>query len=182
MHMRTCRSRTFATIAVLAAFPFTARAQTPTEPLKLTLTCEQAFSSPFAFRLTLQNVSPEPSRAIIGTMHGRFFEVSSLAFAVSRAGVADTDFEYLDPSMPEVMPGTGDPWLILLAAGGSYSVVISLPPRLRELLSTPAGVRVRLTSQTFGTLNLDVQGLPGFPVWAGTLRSDPIDFPDACRR
>ena len=182
MHMRTCRSRTFATIAVLAAFPFTARAQTPTDPLKLTLTCEQASTSTSAFRLTLQNVSPEPGRALIGTMHGRFFEVSSLAFEVSRAGAADTDFDYLDPSMPAVMPGKGDPWLILLAAGGSYSVVISIPPHLRELLSTPAGVGVRLTTQTFGTLNLDVQGLRGFPVWAGTLRSDPIDFPDACRR
>jgi hypothetical protein len=98
--MRTCRSRTFATIAVLAAFPVTARAQTPTDPLKLTLMCEQASTSTLAFRLTLQNVSPEPSRAIIGTMHGRFFEVSSLAFAVSRAGAADTDFDYLDPSSP----------------------------------------------------------------------------------
>src|SRR5882672_7680469 len=167
-------------VTVLAIFllePQSAGAQTPTDPLKLTLTCEQASTSTFAFRLTLQNVSPEPSRAIIGAMHGRFFEVRSLAFAVSRAGASDTDFDYLDPSMPAVRPGRGNPWLILLAAGGSYSVVISIPPRLSELLSTPGGVRVRLTTQTFGTLNVDVKGLRAFPVWAGTLRSDPIDFP-----
>jgi hypothetical protein len=150
--------------------------------LHLTLMCSQA-SEP-TFRLILQNVSTAPAAAVIGGVFGtpKRYLPGRLTFTLSRAGVADTSFDF-DPSIVgEVVRCCGrvDPWLIPLPAGASYAMVVSIQSRFREAFSSPAEVQVRLTTQEFGNLSADVQGLRFTDVWVGTLTSDRISFPDSC--
>jgi hypothetical protein len=100
---------------------------------------------------------------------------------MKRAGVADTNFDYFDPSVAAVA-GRLDPWLIPLPAGAAYSVAVSIPRGFQELFSTPADVQIRLTTQEIGSPNGDLQGLQLIHVWIGTLTSDWIRFPDSCGR
>ena len=180
--MRSSRSRVLTTIAVFATLGLTSAAQTTAiDPLRLTLECEQA--SRLTFRLTLQNVSTEPTAAVIGTVlaNDKKYLPRSLAFTLKRTGVADTTFDYVDPSV-SVVGGRVDPWLVPLPAGASYSVVVSIPSGLRESFASPAEVHVRLTTHEIGNPNLDVQGLRFIQVLVGTLTSDRIHFPESCRR
>ena len=180
--MRSCCSRVFTTIAVFGTFGLTSAAQTTAiDPLRLTLECEQA--STLTFRLTLQNVSTEPTAAVIGTIlaNDKKYLPGSLAFTLKRTGVADSTFTYVDPSV-SVVGGRVDPWLVPLPAGASYSVVVSIPRGVRESFATPAEVHVRLTTNEIGNPNLDVQGLRFIHVSVGTLTSDRIHFPESCRR
>jgi hypothetical protein len=171
-------------LAILVAFAtvgLRAGPQTPTDQLLLTLACERP--SDLTFRLTLHNVSTVSTAAVIGTIlaNDKKYLLGRVAFTVTRAGVADSTFDFFDPSVPTVA-GRVDPWLIPLPAGASYSVVVSIPEGFRELLAGIADVRARLTTRENRNPNLDVQGLRFIHVWIGTLISDPIHLPDACRR
>jgi len=177
--MRSC-FRVFGTVAVFAAFRVGTQAQAGPNPLQLTLACERA--SDFTFRLTFQNVGAAPTAAIIGSVLGndRKYLVGSLGFTLSRAGAADTNFDYFDPTVVGV-GGRVDQWLVPLPVGASYSVVVSIPKGIRDLFSTPADMHARLTTQENRNPNLDVQGLRFIHVWVGTLTSERISFPNSCR-
>ena len=173
------RSLVFVTIAAFAAFGVGAQAQTEIDPLLLTLVCERA--SDLTFRLTLQNVSKAPTAAVIGAVLGipKKYLPGRLRFTLSRVGAADTSFDYFDPTVI-LVGGRVDPWLVPLPTGASYSMVVSIPSGFRELFSAPSQVHVSLTTQEFGRLSGDVQGLRFTDVWVGTLTSAPIAFPNSC--
>ena len=124
----------FLAIAVFAAFGVWAHAQVGTDPLRITLACERA--SDFTFRLTVHNVSTAPTVAVIGTILGndKKYLLGSVRFTLTRPGAADTNFDYVDPTVA-VVGGRIDPWLVPLPEGASYSVVISIPKGFRDLFS-----------------------------------------------
>ena len=182
--MHSCFRGVVVPIAAFAMFvavctAATAQVQTGTVPLQLTLACTQA--SELTFRLTLQNVSTAPTAAVIGFFFGspRKYLPGRLRFTVSRAGVADTSFDYFDPTVVRI-GGRIDPWLVTLPSGASYSIVVSIPSGFRQLFSAPADVHVSLTTQEFGSLNGDVEGLRFTPIWVGALTADRIAFPNSC--
>ena len=163
--------------AFLAAWTTTAHARTA--PLRLALACSRPAGSPF--RLTIQNIDNTPTAVVIGSVLGndRKYLPRGLQFTLRRDGMADTEVDWFDPSVAGVA-GRIDPWLVPLPAGTSYSIGVLIPESLRHFFSTPAAVRVRLTTQTVPTLNPDLEGLRFIHVWAGTLTSDWIPLPGDC--
>ncbi len=174
--MISCRRRIILTV-LFAASSTTAQAQT--EALRLALACSQA--SELMFRFTLENVGSEPTAVVIGSILGndKKYLPNGLQFTLRRSGVPDTEFDWFDPSVPGVA-GRIDPWLVPLPVDASYSVAVSIPKGLQYLFSTPADIRVRLTTQGVGKPNLDLQGLQLIHVWVGALTSDWIPFPRDC--
>ena len=151
------------------------------------LECSQ--TSELTFRLTLQNTSPAPTAAVIGTTLGndKKYLLQHVGLTVRREGVADTLLDYFDPSVPGIA-GRIDPWLITLPPDSSYSITV--PARLfalpstyvQETFSKPANVQLHLTTRDIADPNLDLQGLRFIHVWVGTLSSDWITVPGSCRR
>jgi hypothetical protein len=103
-----------------------------------------------------------------------------LSFALKRAGEADVNFDWFDPSVAGIA-GRVDPWLITLPPGASYSVVVTIPKGFRHLFTSPAAIRIRLTTGAIRDVNSDMQGLQFIHVWSGTLTSDWIQFPASCQ-
>jgi len=160
-----------------------ASGQTNPAPLRLVLACDEA-SIP-TFRLTIQNVSAAPTAAIIGTViaNDRWYVLQHVSFTLSRRGDPDVSFEYSDPSMPAAIAGRLDPWVIQLPAGASYSVLAPVRDQ-SEPFSRPAQVRVTLTTQMFKDRTNhgpDTEPLSLLHHWVGTVKSDPVAFPLACR-
>jgi len=167
-------------VGPVEAAGFAGQAQTAELPLRLTLGCERA--SELVFRFILENVSTEPTAAVIGTILGndKKYLPGPLGFTLRRAGEADVNFDWFDPSVVGIS-GRIDPWVIPLPAGASYSVTVVIPNGFRHLFFAPADVRLRMTTREIANPNGDLQGLRFIHVWIGTLTSDWIHVPESCR-
>jgi len=150
------------------------------DPLQLSLACDQ--ERELVFRFSLQNVSPNPTAAVIGSILGndKKYLPGPLSFTLKRAGEADVNFDWFDPSVPGIA-GRVDQWIITFPPGASYSAIVAIPKGFRHLFTASAEVRVRLTTQKVRDLNGDMQGLQFIHVWVGSLASDWIRFPESCR-
>jgi hypothetical protein len=166
--------------ALCATFGTAAYAQTGTDPLRLTLDCEQARA--LKFRVTLHNMSVVPTAAVVGTIIGndKWYVPDHLELTVRRPGDSDTHLHYFDPTVPAAIAGRLDAWLITLPAAGSYSIAVPVDPR--EMFSGPADLQAQWTTRANEPMNSDVQGQRAIHVWIGTLTSDWIHVPDDCRR
>jgi len=134
----------FVTITLLFTFCPALHAQDVTEPLQLTLTCEQA--SGLNFRLSFRNISTAPVAAVLGsTLRNGKHLLGPLRFTLSRPGAADINFYYLDPTAG-VVGGTVDRWVVSLPVGATYSIPISIPKGFRDSFSTPAEMHAHLTT------------------------------------
>jgi hypothetical protein len=176
-YMATYRLRIVGTV-LLAAVAIRAGAQTNSDPLRLVLACEEA-STP-TFRLTIQNVSAGPTAAIIGTVINRWYILDHVSFALSRRGVPDISFDYSDPSMPPAIAANLGPWVIQLPPATSYSVLAPVKGR-SGWFAKPAQVHATLTTESIGAMYSGMQDLALLHPWVGTLTSDRINFPKACR-
>ena len=167
-------------VGPVEAEEFAGQAQTVEPPFRLAVRCERA--SDLVFRFILENVSDEPTAAVIGTILGndKKYLPGPLGFTLRRAGEADVNFDWFDPSVVGIA-GRIDPWVIPLPAGASYSVRVLIPNGFRHLFFTPADVRVRLTTREIANPNGDLEGLRFIHVWIGTLTSDWIHVPESCR-
>jgi hypothetical protein len=148
-------------------------------PLQLRLTCET--ERELVFRFALQNINAAPTAAVIGSIlaNDKKYLPGALSFTLKRAGEAGVSFDWFDPSVPGVA-GRVDPWLIPFPPGAGYSVTVGIPNEFRHLFTSPAEVRIRLTTGKIGERNDDMQGLQFIHVWTGTLTSDWLRFPESC--
>jgi len=89
--------------------------------VRLTLDCAQ--QAGLKFRFTVATVGSLGTNLLIGYVVGnnRWHVPSQLKFTVHRPGVADTNFDWFDPSVPGVA-GRVDPWIVQLSAGALFSV------------------------------------------------------------
>ena len=95
---------------LLASMPVVNLASTPQgtpPPLRVALECERA--SDFVFRFTLENISSEPTAALIGWVLGndRKYLVRQLGFTLKRTGEADLNVDWFDPSVPGIARQSG---------------------------------------------------------------------------
>lgn len=184
----TAGRTTFVFIAMvvgIAASATLARPEQTPAPLQLSLSCVR--SPELAFRLTVQNVSTGPATAVIGHIlaNDKKYLLAPATLIVRRPGESDATLTYADMTVPAIS-GRLDPWLVMLPAHASYSVLISAQdfrssPDLKPGdFTRPAKVQVKKPTQELGTGNRDMEGLKFIHVWVGTLLSNWLHVPSEC--
>ncbi len=171
-------------VATTAAATLAPPQQTPA-PLRLSLSC--ATSPALAFRLTVQNISSEPTAVVIGWILGndKKYLLAPATLVVTRPGESDVTLTYFDVTVPGI-GGRMDPWLVMLPAGASYSVLVpagnfrSSPDLKQGDFTRPAKVQVHLPTKEIGNRNPDMEGLKFIHVWVGTLTTVWLDVPNQC--